>query len=268
MLEEKTYNKTYGGGSGSGDYSADFSSMSFASHEFTAPWADSESQRIGLLRRTVDSFKRDRGRTVSVSATYGADGRVFDAEQAARATADSPLNRVLKGRHLQMIAFGGSIGMLRREAFASRSCRLMSSLGTGLFVNSGKSLLLGGPAAVIIGFVLIGIMLYCTMHALGEMAVAFPVAGSFSAYSTRFLDPAWGFAMGWNYAMQWLIALPLETVSATIIIGYWETGISNAVWVTILLLLTISINFFGVKGYGEAEFILSIIKVVAVVGFM
>jgi amino acid transporter len=40
-------------------------------------------------------------------------------------------------------------------------------------------------------------MLYCTMHALGEMAVLFPVAGSFSAYSTRFLDPAWGFAMGW-----------------------------------------------------------------------
>jgi amino acid permease len=35
------------------------------------------------------------------------------------------------------------------------------------------------------------------MHALGEMAVLFPVAGSFSAYSTRFLDPAWGFAMGW-----------------------------------------------------------------------
>lgn len=40
-------------------------------------------------------------------------------------------------------------------------------------------------------------MIYCTVHALGEMAVLFPVAGSFSAYSTRFLDPAWGFAMGW-----------------------------------------------------------------------
>ena len=40
-------------------------------------------------------------------------------------------------------------------------------------------------------------MLYCTVHALGEMAVLFPVAGSFSAYSTRFIDPAWGFAMGW-----------------------------------------------------------------------
>jgi amino acid permease len=30
------------------------------------------------------------------------------------------------------------------------------------------------------------------------MAVLFPVAGSFSAYSTRFIDPAWGFAMGWK----------------------------------------------------------------------
>lgn len=41
-------------------------------------------------------------------------------------------------------------------------------------------------------------MLFCTVHALGELAVAFPVAGSFSAYSSRFLDPAWGFAMGWK----------------------------------------------------------------------
>jgi amino acid transporter len=40
-------------------------------------------------------------------------------------------------------------------------------------------------------------MLYNTIQALGEMAVVFPVAGSFSAYSTRFLDPSWGFAMGW-----------------------------------------------------------------------
>lgn len=69
--------------------------------------------------------------------------------------------------------------------------------GTGLFVASGKSLAAGGPASLLICFSMIGIMLFCTVHALGEMAVLFPVAGSFSAYSTRFLDPAWGFAMGW-----------------------------------------------------------------------
>ena len=140
--------------------------------------------------------------------------------------------------------------------------------GTGLFVASGKALSTGGPASLLIAFGLIGIMLFCTVHALGELAVIFPVAGSFSAYSTRFLDPAWGFAMGWNYAMQWLVVLPLEIIAASITINYWGSTVSPAVWVTIFLIVIISINLFGVKGYGEAEFVFSIIKVIAVIGFI
>ena len=112
-------------------------------------------------------------------------------------------------------------------------------------------------------------MLYCTVQALGEMAVAFPVTGSFSTYSTRFLDPAWGFAMGWNYAMNWLIVLPLEIVAASITIEYWNTSmLMNGLWVTIFLLIIVGINLFGVKGYGEAEFVFSIIKITAIIGFM
>jgi amino acid permease len=64
----------------------------------------------------------------------------------------------------------------------------IQSTGTGLFVGSGSALANGGPASLIIAYGIIGIMLYCTVHALGEMAVLFPIAGSFSAYSTRFLD--------------------------------------------------------------------------------
>ena len=145
----------------------------------------------------------------------------------------------------------------------------LASTGTGLFVGSGSALANGGPASLLIAFILIGIMLYSTVHALGEMAVLFPVAGSFSAFSTRFIDPAWGFAMGWNYAIQWLVVLPLEIVAASITVNYWNDGkISNAAWVGIFWALIVAINLFGVKGYGEAEFAFSIVKVVAVIGFM
>lgn len=70
----------------------------------------------------------------------------------------SRLNRDLKGRHMQMIAIGGAIG-------------------TGLFVGSGSALATGGPAALMIAFGLIGGMLFCVVHALGELAVLFPISG-------------------------------------------------------------------------------------------
>lgn len=162
-------------------------------------------------QRLTNSFKRDPNASVIRAASFSAAPHHYDAEAAAQATALSPLLRRLKGRHLQMIAIGGSIG-------------------TGLFVGSGKALAYGGPASVLLAFSLTGVMMYCTVQALGELAVLFPVAGSFAAYSTRFLDPAWGFAMGWNYAMQWLVVLPLEIVAASITVDYWvgSNGISRS----------------------------------------
>jgi amino acid transporter len=228
------------------------------------------SRRDGLLKRTWDGFKRDPNASITRPAALGADGKVFDVEAAAQRTADSPLARRLKGRHLQMIAIGGSIG----EKHPANITLFLNpdadyrKKGTGLFVGSGKALSTGGPASLLIAFSLIGFMLYCTVHALGELAVIFPVAGSFSAYSTRFIDPAWGFAMGWNYAMNWLITMPLEVVAASITVDFWGSGANNAAWITIFLVLIVSINFFGVKGYGEAEFVFSTIKVIAVIGFM
>ncbi|KAK9251688.1 general amino-acid permease GAP1 [Lipomyces tetrasporus] len=199
------------------------------------------------LGRFVDSFRPCD--VYVASCNMESHGSGYDMEAAAKRTAESPLARSLKGRHLQMIAIGGSIG-------------------TGLFVNSGKALNGGGPASLLIAFGIIGLMLYTVVHALGELAVTFPVSGSFSTYSTRFIDPAWGFAMGWNYAMQWLVVFPLELVAASITLQYWNVNVNNAVWVAIFWVVIVVINFFGVKGYGEAEFIFSMIKVIAVIGFI
>ncbi|KAL4732180.1 histidine permease [Fusarium chlamydosporum] len=195
----------------------------------------------------VNGFRRAEPRPGYASTDV--PERYYDLRAANAKTANTALARELKGRHLQMIAFGGSIG-------------------TGLFVASGGSLYRGGPASVLLSYILIGAMQYCTMQSLGELCVAFPIAGSFSAFSTRFLDPSWGFAMGWNYCLQWLFVLPLEIIAGAFTIGYWNQDINKSVFVAIFLMTIVIINLFGVKTYGEAEFIFSLIKITAIVGFI
>ncbi|MCJ1277922.1 hypothetical protein MMC21_005736 [Puttea exsequens] len=172
-----------------------------------------------------------------------------EADFEARSSNNGKLSRNLKGRHMQMIAIGGSIG-------------------AGLFVGSGAAFNDGGPGSVLLGFIIVGIMLLMTVQALGELAVLYPVNGAFFTYGCRFIDEAWGFAMGWDYALGWLTVLPFEITAAGITISFWRDDINIGVWIAVFLTLLIIVQFFGVRGYGEVEFVLGIIKVTAVIGFI
>lgn len=68
-------------------------------------------------------------------------------------------------------------------------------------------------------------MLLCTNLALAEMAVLYPVNGAFYTYIVRFVDPSWGFACGWEYALSWLTVLPFELIAASKTIEFWRDDI-------------------------------------------
>lgn len=195
-------------------------------------------------QRLVDSFKPMDLDDAGIDTTG-----MTPMEKLVIATARHPLARRLKSRHLQMIAIGGSIG-------------------TGLFVGLGYALSQGGPGAVLIGYVLVGYSLLCVINALGELSVQFPVSGLFNLYFSRFVDPTWGFVLGLLYACLWLISYPSELVACAMTIGYWRPDIDGAVWVAVFWVVICLVNMFGVKGYGEVEFVLSFLKVIAVIGFL
>ncbi|CAK7227586.1 hypothetical protein SEUCBS140593_006625 [Sporothrix eucalyptigena] len=161
------------------------------------------------------------------------------------------LHKDLKGRHMQMIAIGGAIG-------------------AGLFVSSAGAFQTGGPASVFIGFLVVGIMVYLMMQAVAELSVVYPVNGAFTMYICRFVDPSFGWACGIEYAISWLTVLPFEISAACNIIHYWpgSEGINNSAWIVPLLVALVVIQVFGVRGYGEVEFVLSLMKVTACMGFI
>lgn len=184
------------------------------------------------------------GRWSTFVSSFKRADEITSEEEALEKT---NLSKGLKKRQLQMIALGGCVG-------------------SGLLVASGLALR-NGPGSLLVAWALVSSFLYCTMQSLAELAAAFPVSGSFATYASRFIDRSWGFAMGWNYALFWIIVLPLELVASSMTINFWHSNINSVVWVAIFYVLIILLNLCGNKGFGETEFVASVIKLLGIVGF-
>ncbi len=203
--------------------------------------ADDDSQdKVGHWQSFKDSFKPFQMEEL--------DPNLTDEEKKRAVAARAPLSKTLKNRHIQMIA-------------------IASCIGTGLFVGSGTALKTGGPLGLVLGWSIIGSAVFCTIHSLGELCVAYPLPGTFITQCMKFIDPSWAFSVGWCYAISNFTTLPLQLVAASITIQYWNDTINSAAFVGIFYVLIVVINIFGVKGYGEAEFVFSLIKVVTIIGF-
>lgn len=141
------------------------------------------------------------------------------------------LRRGLSARQVQMIAVAGTIG-------------------TGLFLGTGRSLATGGPGSLLICYTFVGFIVYVTLLLLGEMATQYPVAGSFNAYATRFFSPSYGFALSWNYWFNDAVSVAGDLTAAQLLLAYWTPWhpwvISVVFWVFL-----VSVNAIHVKAYGE-----------------
>jgi lysine-specific permease len=165
------------------------------------------------------------------------------------ASSPTELKRSLKARHLMMISLGGTIG-------------------TGLFLASGGAIHSAGPGGALVAYAIIGIMVYYLMTSLAEMAAFMPVAGSFRVYASKFVDPSFGFAIGWNYWYNWAITIAAELAAVVLIMKFWFPDSPSIIWSAIALITMFLINYMSVKGFGETEFWFAMIKVVTVVIFL
>jgi AAT family amino acid transporter len=159
------------------------------------------------------------------------------------------LRRSLSARQVQMIAIGGTIG-------------------TGLFLGTGKALATGGPASLLICYAIVGGIVFVTMLSLGEMAAFVPVAGSFCTFAGRYVDDAFGFALTWNYWFNDAVSTAADLVALQLILQYWTDSfpwyaLGLIVWVLIVLA-----NIIDVRAYGELEYWLSLLKVVTIIIFI
>ncbi|GAW17620.1 hypothetical protein ANO14919_070790 [Xylariales sp. No.14919] len=185
---------------------------------------------------------------VKVDGVAGAGDELHGAALADNGNLiDDGLQRGLKSRHLQMIAFGGVVG-------------------ASIWYGTGTAIAYSGPVGALISFIIIGVDVFFVMQSLGEMSTLFPVQGAFIELAGRFIDPAFGFSLGWNYWYQWVTNIANDYNNISLVLGFWATPVPSYGWILIFWALFQCTSLLGIVFYGEMEFWLAVWKLFTVLG--
>ncbi|MGH3658285.1 MAG: amino acid permease, partial [Micromonosporaceae bacterium] len=166
----------------------------------------------------------------------------------ATSTDSHQLRRRLTSRQLTMIGLGGAIG-------------------TGLFLGSSLAIGQAGPA-VIIAYVLCGLVALVISWALTEMVVVHPTAGSFGTIAHSYLGAWAGFGLRWTYWAMQVIAIGGEVVAAGLYVQFWWPQLPLWLPVVVFAVLVLAINAAAVHLFGEVEYWFAMIKVTAIAVFI
>ncbi|KAI9830649.1 MAG: hypothetical protein M1819_005459 [Sarea resinae] len=164
-----------------------------------------------------------------------------DVGETASMDPETGVRRGLKTRHLSMMALAGIIG-------------------PGLLVGSGGALSSGGPASLLIGFGVIGIIAFSIMQSLGELTTLYPSGGAFTKLADRMVDKAFGVVVGWNYFIIWVAVLANEYNTISAIFVFWSDKVPLWGYFLLFWFAFLAFQLLGVEAFGEAEFWLALLK--------
>ncbi|KAB2337058.1 amino acid permease [Cytobacillus depressus] len=158
------------------------------------------------------------------------------------------LSKGLTTGQISMIAIGGAIG-------------------TGLFLGSGFAIGQAGPS-VIISYAIGALIALLLMGCLAEMTVAHPTSGSFGAYAEHYINPWAGYLVRYSYWACIVAAVGVEVTAVAVYMSYWFPSVPGTVWIVVFSAILIYVNATSVNLFGSVEYWFSMIKIIAIVGFI
>ena len=165
-------------------------------------------------------------------------------------------------------ALANEQGLARQLSSVQQSTMALGgAIGTGLFLATGLSVNVAGPAVILSYVIVAGISLLLG-RALAEMAVAHPTAGAFGVYAEMYVSPFAGYAVRVSYLLMEVIATGGQLVAASIYMTYWFPGVPGFVWVFAFAVALVYVNSRAVGRLGTIEYWLVMIKVAAVALFV
>lgn len=151
----------------------------------------------------------------------------------------------LKSRHIELLALGGTIG-------------------TGLFLGSGRAIHVAGPA-ILLAYLITGVFCWGIMRALGELLLSNLKYHSFMEAIRDYLGERVSFIIGWAYWACWVALAMAEITAIGLYFKLWLPQVPQWLPGLLTLIVLLCLNLMSVSKFGEFEFWFSMIKVLAIV---
>jgi amino acid transporter len=100
------------------------------------------------------------------------------------------------------------------------------------------------------------------------MVTYLPISSPFIRFAGRYVDPAFGFAAGWNFFVLEASLVPFEITACNVIIHYWSDIVPTGAIIAIIIVLYGLINLLAIEWYGETEFWAALGKFLLIVGLI
>ncbi|KAJ6185847.1 hypothetical protein N7519_007148 [Penicillium mononematosum] len=161
------------------------------------------------------------------------------------------VSRALKGVHIFMITVN-------------------ATLGTGLYWRGGQILELGGPLAVVLSFLFIGILTWGVMQCITEMLCIWPIPGALSVYVSQFVDEELGIAVGVTYWFVYSMSFSTLVATSAAEFNFWDyiherPAIQGLIIYLLIPLIIVCINAIRIEIYGWLEVATGSIKIIFLV---
>lgn len=144
---------------------------------------------------------------------------------------------------------------------------LGSVIGGSFFLGSAVAINAAGPA-ILISYILAGVIAYFILYALSEMTVANPDSGSFRTFASQTFGPGTGFVVGWVYWTGMVLSMSSEATAVSILLNNWIPNVSIAIGGSVIIIGVTLLNLLGADKLSKLASGLAAIKLSAIVSFI
>lgn len=156
-------------------------------------------------------------------------------------------------------------------AFGLAIC-IGSAVGVGILRNpSGVAAQLHSPWLIMVAWVLGGVYCVLAINYLAELATMTPKAGGFYVYAHRAFGNYGGFVVGWSDWANQMLAMAYISV----VFGEYASDLltpqqlwGRSGWSAAILIVLTAVNLLGVRSGSQMQQVTSLLKAVALVGFV